>query len=322
MGQLFDAVIVNSFITLLLWLYSILGNVFLAIVAFTVIIRMAIMPLTLKQYRSLKAMQEVQPKLKALQDKYKDDREVLVQKQMELYREHKINPLAGCWPLLVQLPILIGLFRAIIATLAATPGQLLTLEDRIYDNLLLIPLPDLSAYVPLENQFLWLNLAVPDPYLILPIIVMVVTWLQQKLMAPPAPKKKTPSTTEDGRQDPSEQAAAMTRQMTTIMPIMFGFITMTYSSGLAIYFIVSALIGIAQQAALGRADFRRLIGRVPLSDDEKEELEKYGRRRIEGISDTRETRAKYRPEDYPRADEKRSDRLRAARAKAARVKLN
>jgi len=302
-------IIVNPFITLLLVFYRLLGeNVFLAIVGFTVAVRMATLPLTLRQQRSMKAMQEVQPQLKELQEKYKNDRETLVQKQMELYRENKINPLAGCLPLIVQMPILIGLWRAIIATLASTPGQLLSLSDRIL-------LPGLDNLVPMNNQFAWLNLAVPDPYLILPVLVVITTWVQQKLLTPTAPKKS------GGSDDPADQAAAMTRQMTTIMPLMFGFFALTYSSGLSIYFVVSNLIGIAQYSAMGRADFRRLIGKEPIPEEEQARIESGERRRIDGISDTRKAEVKLASENE-RTSQKRSERRSRAKSKANRVKLD
>jgi len=241
-------IIVNPFITVLLFLYQILGgNVVLAIVVFTILVRLATYPLTLKQQRSAKAMQELQPELKKLQEKYKNDREKLAQAQMQLWREHGASPLAGCLPLLIQFPILIGLYRAIVATLAATPLQLLDLSGRIW-------VPDLSNLVPLDNKFLWLNLAVPDPLYVLPILVVVTTWLQQKLLMPTTP-------TSSGGDKSADQAAAMTRQMTTLMPIMFGFFALSFASGLSIYFIASNLIGIAQYAMMGKIDIRQLLGR-------------------------------------------------------------
>jgi YidC/Oxa1 family membrane protein insertase len=111
-------IVINPFITILLFLYQILGgNVVLSIVVFTILVRLATYPLTRKQQQSSKAMQELQPELKKLQEKYKNDRERMAQAQMELYREYGVNPLAGCLPLLIQLPILLGLYRAIVATL-------------------------------------------------------------------------------------------------------------------------------------------------------------------------------------------------------------
>jgi YidC/Oxa1 family membrane protein insertase len=247
--------IINPFITILLFLYQVLGgNVVLAIVVFTILVRLATMPLTLKQQRSTKAMQELQPELKRIQEKYKNDRERAAQAQMELYRQYGVNPLAGCLPLLIQFPILIGLYRAIVATLAATPLELLDLSGRLW-------VPSLASQVPLQSHWLWLNLAVPDPLYILPVLVVITTWLQQKLLMP-----ATPSSSGGGQ---SDQAAAMSRQMMTIMPLMFGVFSLSFASGLSIYFIASNLIGIAQYAAMGRIDFRRLTGRVPEEETPK-----------------------------------------------------
>jgi YidC/Oxa1 family membrane protein insertase len=244
---MFD-LIINPFITVLLFLYKLLGgNVILAIVVFTVLVRLATMPLTLKQQRSTKAMQELQPELKRIQEKYKNDREKAAQAQMELYRQYGVNPLAGCLPLLIQFPILIGLYRAIVATLAATPLELLDLSGRLW-------VPSLASQVPLQNKFLWLNLAVPDPLYILPVLVVVTTWLQQKLLMP--------STPPSGGSEKGDQAAAMSRQMMTIMPLMFGVFSLSFASGLSIYFIASNLIGIAQYALMGKASLSNLTGRA------------------------------------------------------------
>lgn len=240
-------IIVNPFITILLFLYQILGgNVVLAIVVFTILIRLATYPLTIKQQRSTKAMQELQPELKKLQEKYKNDRERLAQEQWELYRKHGVNPLAGCLPLLIQLPIMLALYRAIVATLAATPTQLLDLANRLW-------IPNLSTQVPLSNKFLWLNLAVPDPLYVLPVLVVVTTWLQQKLLMP-----ATPSGGTGDRQ--ADQTAQISRQMMLIMPLMFGFFSLSFASGLSIYFIASNLIGIGQYALMGRLDLKQLAG--------------------------------------------------------------
>lgn len=302
---MFD-LIINPFATILLAFYSLFGDTVLSIIAFTVMIRMALMPLSVKQYNSMKAMQDLQPKVKDLQERYKNDREMLTQKQMELYRDNKINPLAGCLPLFVQLFVMIGLLNAIIATLAANPGQLLAFSDR------LLWFKGLVRVLPMDNQFAWLNLAVPDPYLVLPLIVVATTYLQQKLLMPPPPSKKV-----DNPDDPSAQAAAMTRQMTTIMPIMFGFFALSYSSGLSIYIIAGNIIGILQQAALGRVDFRRLWSGDPLNEDQQAALEKYGRIRLEGISDTRDAETKYTSSQ----SDSRSKRVGRANARAKRVKI-
>lgn len=303
--------LINPFSTLLLVYYAVLGqNVFLAIVAFTVTIRLLLLPMTLKQQRSMKAMQEIQPLMREIQDKYKNDMETRNQKIMELYKEHKVNPLVGCLPAFIQIPIFLALWRAIISTLALNPGELIYLSDRII-------IPGLDHLVPLHSHFLWMNLAVPDPYLVLPVLVMITTYLQQKLLTPPMPKKKPGSTPAD---DPSEQAAQMTRQMTTIMPFMLGYFALAYSSGIAVYFIISNIIGIVQYAAMGKADWRRLIGRetVELSEESEYFEKETGRYRKEGISDTRKSRPQLAANLAE--GEKRSQAVNRAMSKAKRAR--
>lgn len=249
---MFD-LIVNPFITLLALLYRVFGNnTVLAIAVLTVAIRLLTSPLMIQQQRSTKAMQEVQPKLKQLQEKYKNDREKLAQEQMALYRENGINPLGGCLPLIVQLPILLALYQAIILALAATPFQLIDLSGRLL-------VPGLDNLVPLNNIWLKMDLTLPptaNPQyaLLLPLLVMATTWLQSKLTMPAPPPE------EDGKPN---QAAAMTRSMTTIMPLMFGFFSLSFSVGLSIYFVVSNLVGILQYSLMGRAEWGRLLGREP-----------------------------------------------------------
>lgn len=242
--------IINPFVTTLTFLYSLLGqNVVLSIIVFTVLVRLITYPLTMQQQRSTKAMQQLQPELKKLQEKHKGDREKLAQEQMQLYRQYGINPMGGCLPMVVQLPIMLGLYQAIIFALAATPYQLMELSGRLL-------IPGLGALVPLQNTWLGFNLTQPPSQtniisFALPILVVVTTWLQFKMtMAPPAP----PS--EDGKPN---QAAAMTQSMGTIMPIMYGFFALQFSIGLSIYFIVSNIVGIIQYAMMGKVDLNNII---------------------------------------------------------------
>ena len=256
--------ILNPFITLLTLLYSILGqNIVLSIVVFTVLVRVAVLPLTAQQQRSSRKMQELQPELKKLQEKHKNDREKLAQEQMALYKEHGVNPVGGCFPLLIQFPILIGLYQAIIFTLAATPFQLLDLSGRFL-------LPGLDHLVPLNNMWLQMDLSKPPTNnptwaLALPLLVLVTTWGQSKLTVP-----STPATAgDDGRPN---QAQAMTKSMTTIMPLMFGFFSLSFSVGLSIYFVVSNLIGIVQYSLMGQSKLNlgQLIGRKAEDDTDVE----------------------------------------------------
>ena len=231
----------NPFTTALLFFYQLLGqNIVLTIVVFTLAIRFLLMPLTYQQLKSTKATQELQPKLKEIQEKYKGDREKLAAAQMELYKKNGINPMAGCLPLVVQFPILIGLYGAITRALSVTPLQLLDLSHRIL-------IPGLATMVPLQNQFLIWNLGQPDTSFILPILVVASTWVSQKLITP---------VTSTNSKDPS---AAMSRQMLMIMPLITGFFSLNFASGLSIYWVVGNIAVIAQYAALGRTNWKNLL---------------------------------------------------------------
>ncbi|MFZ5501378.1 MAG: YidC/Oxa1 family membrane protein insertase [Candidatus Micrarchaeota archaeon] len=224
-----DALVIRPIINLMLIFYKFLGQeTIVAVVLITALMKLITTPLMLNQQRAARRQLEVKPKLEALQEKYKNDRERLAQEQMKLYQEIGLNPLGGCLPLLIQLPLLIGLYQAIIRTLAATPLQLLALPKDIYNW---IPGLNLGALIPLKNQFLWLDLALPDPYYVLPILVVATSYLYQKLITPPAT-------------DPQTQA--MNQNMMIMMPIFIGVISVNYASGIAVYFLISNIVGILQ----------------------------------------------------------------------------
>lgn len=232
----------NAFINLMLnamvLLYQALGNNFiLALTVFTVIIRVLLLPLNLRQQRSSIRMQEMQPQVQAIQKKYRDNPQKM-QEEFGKLGYNPAEPLLGCLPLLVQMPIFFALFRVINIMLESTPQSVLDLTQRVN------PAIDLTTLLPIENTFLWLNLALPDPLLILPILVAGSMFVQQKLLSPPTPSK------EDSKGNKSKQednpAAQMTQSMQYTMPLMFGFFAVSFNSGLAIYFIISNLIGILQ----------------------------------------------------------------------------
>jgi len=232
--DIWTVAILQPMLNALLWLYNTLGDQFwLAIIIFTVVIRGLMTPLMLPQQRSAKKMQELQPKLKELQKKYGKDRERMSQEQMKLYREAGVNPMGGCLPMLVQFPIWIGLYQSIIQALGYQPLQLLNLSQNIYPFM-----QSVWAAVPLNRFFLGMDLALTPQQLggltfALPVLVAFTSWLQTKMT--------TPAGGGDG------QAAGMGQSMTLMMPLMFGFFSLNFSTGLSFYFIVSNIIGIVTQ---------------------------------------------------------------------------
>ena len=230
---MWDQFVVNPMLNAMLLLYDFLGNnLLLAIAVFTIIIRLITLPLNIRQQRSMMKTQEIQPQIQAIQKKYKDN----PQKMQEEFAKIGYNPadtLTGCLPLIIQMPILFGMFQVFRIMLGTTPQALFELTQRVYPGI------DLSQLLPIDNQFFIWNLGQPDAFLILPILVVVTMFVQQKYLSP-APKKKDDNKKQD---DPT---AAMTQSMQYTMPIMFGFFSLQFQAGLSLYFIFSNVIGILQ----------------------------------------------------------------------------
>lgn len=136
------------------WLASIFGGSFgLAILVITIIVRLIILPLTLKQYKSSKQMQAIQPQMMEIRKKYSSDPQKQQEETMKLFQQHGVNPLSGCLPLVIQMPVLIALYQAILGN------------------------PHIR-----EHAFLWMQLGSPDPYYILAVLAAITTFFQQKMM--------------------------------------------------------------------------------------------------------------------------------------------
>ena len=214
-------------------LYGVTHNYGLAIILLTILIRIVLYPLMQKQMVSMRETQKVQPLMQEIQKKYKDDKERMNQELMRLYKEHGVNPMGGCLPLLIQMPILILFFRVL----------------REFDY----KIPDGT----IDAAFLWIkNLAEPDQLFgiiggysigILPILVGVSMFFQQKLTMPPMPVTS--------QSDSASNPAANTQKMMgTIMPIMIAFISFSLPSGLSLYWFTSTLFDIVQKIFINRKD--------------------------------------------------------------------
>ncbi len=246
---MWNTLIINPMVNTLLWIYSVLGQNFgLSIILFTLLVRLITYPLTAQQMKGAQSMQDMQKskKWQEIQKKYKDNREKLAQEQMALYKEMGVNPFGSCLPTIIQFPIIIGLYQAIIRALAVAPIQLLDLSTHIY------PFINASALIPLNNRFLWMDLSQPERLVIfgfgvpvLAILVVITTYMQSKLMTPMS--------------QPGEQGAQMAQAMNLYMPFLMGWLAYSFSSGLALYFVASNLFTILQYAAMGKLEWSNLI---------------------------------------------------------------
>ena len=227
-GQIWGTVIVQPMINSLIFLYSVaFSNFGIAIAIFTIAIRGVMMPLTVKQSKQMKAMSALQPKIKGIQSKYSNDKKRQSQETMKLYKEQGVNPIGCLGPMFIQMPIWMGLYQAIIKTVPSTPESLVGLSTNLYSWM-----PMVKDVIPLDSSFLWLNLARPDTLPVLPIMVGVSMFLMQKMTMMPAADDKQASTN---------------KMMLWMMPLMFGFFSMQFPSGLALYWVISNIVGIVIQ---------------------------------------------------------------------------
>ena len=231
-GDIWNAVIIGPMINGMVLLYSVFfGSFGLAIIIFTVIVRAIMVPLTVKQSRQMKAMTSLQPKIKEIQTRHAKDRGRISQETMKLYKEQGVNPLGCLGPMFIQFPIWIGLYQVLRQTLPSEPESLLGLARHLYSWL-----PVVHGVIPLDSSFLWLDLAKTAQEntfpILLPILVGGSMWLMQKMTTMPA-------------MDPRQ--ASTNRMMLWMMPLMFGFFTLSFPTGLALYWVVSNVVGIVIQ---------------------------------------------------------------------------
>jgi YidC/Oxa1 family membrane protein insertase len=204
---------------LLNWLYGAIGNFGLAIICLTLIVRTLMFPIAQKQFRSMAGMRVIQPKMKALQERFKDDKPRLQQEMLKLYQEEKVNPVAGCLPILIQIPIFYALYKVLMVSV----------EMRHKPFVLWIK--DLSAPDPLTPVNLFGYLPFTPPHFlalgVLPILLGITMWLQFKLNPPPA--------------DPVQ------KQVFGLMPWVLMFVMAPFAAGLQLYWTVNNILTILQQ---------------------------------------------------------------------------
>ncbi|MBK9293690.1 MAG: membrane protein insertase YidC [Oligoflexia bacterium] len=192
------------------WFYSMIGNYGIAIILLTLLVRVLTFPFTYVSYKSMKAMQVIQPEINKLKEKYKGDNKTLNVEMMRLMRENKVNPAGGCVPMLLQLPIFWALY------------QVLQNSIELYRS----------------PFYFWINdLSQKDPYYVLPVLMGIAMFAQQKMM---------PST-----MDPAQQKVML------FMPIFFAFLMFGLPSGLTLYILISTLFGIAQQLLMTNTKLKK-----------------------------------------------------------------
>lgn len=240
------------------FLYGFTHNYGLAIILLTIIIRVLMYPLMQKQMTSMTETQRIQPLMQEIQRKYKSDKEKMNQELMKLYKEHNVNPMGGCLPLLIQMPILILFFQVLrefeyyIPNTNVIDGGFLWIKNtaivKVLENGAEVAKVVAGLAAP-DQLFGVLPESVPmiggTPIGILPILVGATMYIQQKLTTPAMPSSSQSSSS-------SNPAAGTQKMMTTIMPLMIGFISFTLPSGLSLYWVTSTVFGIGQQLLINK----------------------------------------------------------------------
>lgn len=245
---------VNIFINILLYIYKLTGNFGIAIILFTILIKVVIYPLMRSQIKSSAAMMELQksPEYIEMQERFGGDKEKLAEEQMKLYRKAGVNPTASCLPTLIQLPIIFALYQAIIAAIVSTPLGMLDLSERVYTNWIRI-----GEIFPINPTFLWMNLGqrerlfvegIPFGIPVLAILVVLTTLLQTRLT-----QNQTPSGDDGGG-----SGMMMSGMMNIYMPLLMGYMSYTLASGLALYFLISNIFTVLQYGVEGKLDWAAL----------------------------------------------------------------
>ncbi|MDQ7830497.1 MAG: membrane protein insertase YidC [Desulfovibrionaceae bacterium] len=200
--------IAKPLLILLDFLHGYVGNYGVAIILLTIIIKIVFWPLTHKSYKSMDQLRKLQPLMAQIREKHKDDRQKMNEEMMRLYKTYKVNPAGGCLPMVVQIPVFIGLYQALLNAIELRHAPFI-------------------AHVPFTD-IVWLaDLSVKDPFYVTPIVMGATMFLQQKMT--PAPGDPT-------------QAKIM-----LALPIVFTFMFLNFPSGLVVYWLVNNVLSIAQQ---------------------------------------------------------------------------
>ncbi len=222
---MYHTYIYQPILNTLLWLYQTMGgNLGVAIIVLTLLVRTVLIPFTLPQMKSAKKMAALKPELDALKKKHGSDAKLLQQKTLELYQKNQINPAAGCLPFIAQFVVLIALYQVFMNTLGG------------------------NGMGEINSLFLWWDLKVKDTTFVLPVLAGLLQFVTSVALLPaienePAKREGT----KEQKEDIAEMATSMQQQMVFMMPIMTGIFSLQFPSGLALYWVITTAFSLAQQ---------------------------------------------------------------------------
>ena len=251
--EIFNTLLVHPLINALVAIYQALyylhvpGALGLSIILLTVLIRFIMYPLTVAQIKTSQEMMKIQPLINKLKEKYKKDPKRLQQEQMALFKEHGVNPAAGCLPSLIQIVILVfGFYPAILKIFALKPKETVSAINHIvyFDPIRLTHIWDTNFFgIPLGAMPADLMKSMAIVAILIPVITAVLTFIQTKMMMPEAPIEKAVKP-KSGTPDFSQ---AIQKQMLYMSPLLIGFVSFRFAIGLSLYWNTFTIFGIIQQ---------------------------------------------------------------------------
>lgn len=254
MGEIFDLILVNPIINILVVLYQLLFFLHIpyalgfSIILLTVFIRLLLYPLTTAQLKSSKKMQDLAPHLSKIKEKHKGDGKRLQQETMKLYKEHGVNPAAGCLPVLIQIPMIWALYSVLIKIVALKPEAVVSQVNSIaYLDILKLTHPWDQYFfgIPLGQNPSQLITVIGPLVFLVPLATGLFQFIQSKMMfAKPAEK---PSSAKAPEGKGGDFASAFQTQSLYIFPVMIGFFSYTFPIGLSLYWNTFTIFGILQQ---------------------------------------------------------------------------
>jgi len=234
--QIYTTIIYQPLFNLLVFFYNIIPDIGIAILLLTIVVKAILWPISHKGLKSQRVLQNLQPKMEALKQKYKDNKEKLGAETMALYKREKINPLASCFPLLLQFPIIIAVFRIFRAMFVET------VDFSLLYSFVKIP----EAINPIMLGFLDLS----KPQIVLAILAGLAQFWQSRLMLQ---KNKQKNMGSDGKEKNLNLQQTMSKQMMYFMPIITVFIAANFPGGLALYWLAITLLGVLDQYLISRS---------------------------------------------------------------------
>ncbi len=244
-GDLFNVVLFQPLLNALVLIYKYIPDLGISIILLTLVIKLLLYIPSRSSIRSQKVLQDTQPKLQAIQNKYKDNKEELGRQLMKFYKENKVNPLSSCLPLLIQLPILIALYRAFLAVAQTDPSTHILLSAQLQH--LYEPLRSIFSSHSINPMFLgFVDLAKKGNYILAILAGAAQFWQSKMLMAKQPPKLP-------GAKDES-MMAGMNKQMMYFMPVLTIIFGLQFPAGLTLYWLFSTLFTVAQQYYIFKRD--------------------------------------------------------------------